>query len=118
MLRSRSSHIDEVLSSVRDPQESGRFLRARQVLQEHLVYTREILNGKDFVFSGPDVLVHQALRDLVAIEHQVGRFLLFDYARVDDFYLLRIVGTEAYKEAIDSYFGEWRQEAGSKKQES
>ncbi len=117
MARSRSSHIDEVLSSVRDPQESGRFLRARQVLQEHLVYTREILNGKDFVFSGADEIVHQALRDLVAIEHQVGRFLQFDYARIDDYYLLRIVGTEAYKDAIDAYFDQRKQEAGDKKQE-
>jgi hypothetical protein len=100
----RSSHIEEVLASVRDQQESKRFMQARQVLLEHLVYTREILNGKDFVFSGPETLLHLALRDLVAVEHRVGRFLLFDYARVDDFYLLRIVGTEAYKEAIDTYF--------------
>jgi hypothetical protein len=104
MTHPRSSHIDEVLASVRDPQESQRYMRARQVLQEHLVHTREILNGKDFLFSGPDELVHQALRDLLAIEHQVGRFLQFDYARVDEFFLLRIIGTEGYKEAIDSYF--------------
>jgi hypothetical protein len=101
----RSSHIDEVLASVRTTQESERFMQARQVLQERLVYTREILNGKDFVFSGPEEVVHHALRDLVSIEHQVGRFLLFDYARVDEFYLLRIVGTEAYKDAIETYFG-------------
>jgi hypothetical protein len=100
----RSSHIDEVLSAVRDPESSGRFLRARQTLQEHLVYTREILNGEDFVFSGPEEEVHQALRNLVTIEHQVGRFLLFDYAKIDDFYLLRIVGTERYQEAIRAYF--------------
>ena len=100
----RSSHIDEVLASVRNPQESERFMQARQVLQKHLVHTREIPNGKDFVFSGPAEVVHQALRDLLSIEHQVGRFLLFDYARVDEFYLLRIVGTESYEEAIDSYF--------------
>lgn len=100
----RSSHIDEVLSSVHDPQASERFMQARQTLQEHLIYTREILNGKDFVFSGPENLIHLALRDLVAVEHQVGRFLLFDYAKVDEYYLLRIVGTEGYKEAIDTYF--------------
>jgi hypothetical protein len=100
----RSSHIDEVLSSVHDPEETSRFMRARQILLEHLVYTREILNGKDFVFSGPEEVVHQALRDLVGIEHRVGRFLLFDYARVDDFYLLRIVGTESFKGAIEAYF--------------
>jgi len=100
----RSSHIDEVLSSVRDPQASERFMRARQTLQEHLVCTREILNGKDFVFSGPADVVRQALRDLVEIEHQAGRFLLFDYAKVDEFYLLRIVGTEAHRGSIDAYF--------------
>ena len=104
MAQSRSSHIDEVLSAVRDPQASERFMRARQTLKEHLVYTREILNGKDFVFSGPEALIHLALHDLVAIEHQVGRFLLFDYAKIDEYYLLRIVGTEGYKEAVDSYF--------------
>ncbi len=100
----RSSHIAEVLSAVHDPQATERFMRARQTLQEHLVYTREILNGKDFVFSGPEKLIHLALHDLVAVEHQVGRFLLFDYAKVDEFYLLRIVGTEGFKEAIESYF--------------
>jgi hypothetical protein len=105
----RSSHIDEVLASVRDPQEMQRFMHARQVLQEHLVCTREILNGKDFVFSGPEEVVHQALRDLVGIEHLAGRFLLFDYERVDEFYLLRIVGgTEAHKGAIAAYFDEQR----------
>lgn len=117
MAHPRSSHIDEVLSSVRDPQASERFLRARQTLQEHLIYTREILNGKDFVFSGPEKVLHMALHDLVGVEHQVGRFLLFDYARVDDFYLLRIVGTEAHKDTIDSYFGQEREETGSEKRE-
>ncbi len=101
----RSSHIDEVLSAVRDPQVSERFMRARETLQEHLVYTREIPNGKDFVFSGPEKVIHLALHDLVAVEHQVGRFLLFDYAKVDEFYLLRIVGTEGHKDAIETYFG-------------
>jgi hypothetical protein len=100
----RSRHIDEVLASVHNPQETERFMEARRFLQEHLVCTREVLNGKDFVFSGPESEIHQALRDLVAIEHQVGRFLLFDYARVDEFYLLRIVGTEAYKDTIEAYF--------------
>ncbi len=102
----RSSHIDGVLSAIHDPQATERFMRARQTLQEHLVYTREILNGKDFVFSGPENLIHLALHDLVAVEHQVDRFLLFDYAKVDEFYLLRIVGTGAYKDAIESYFEE------------
>ncbi len=104
MAHPRPSHIDEVLSSVHDPQASRRFMRARQLLQERLVCTREILNGKDFVFSGPDEEVHQALHDLIAIEHQAGRFLLFDYAKVDEFYLLRIVGTEEYKSVIETYF--------------
>jgi len=79
-------------------------MRAREVLQEHLACTREILNGRDFVFSGPEELIHRALHDLVAVEHQAGRFLLFDYARVDEYYLLRIVGTEGYKDTVDSYF--------------
>ena len=104
MTHARSPHIDEVLAAVHSPQESERFMQARKLLQEHLVCTREILNGKDYVFSGPDEAVHQALHDLVAIEHQVGRFLLFDYAKVDEFYLLRIVGTEGYVDAIEAYF--------------
>ena len=106
MAHPRSSHIDEVLSSVRDPQASKRFMQARRTLQEHLVYTREILNGKDFVFSGSEKVIHLALHDLVDIEHRVGRFLLFDYAKVDEFYLLRIAGTEGFKDAIDTYFEE------------
>jgi hypothetical protein len=104
MTSSRSSHIEEVLSSVGDPQASARFIEARQVLQEHLVCTREVLNGKDFVFSGPEKVIRVALHNLVDVEHRVGRFMLFDYAKVDEYYLLRIVGTEAYKDAIDTYF--------------
>ena len=104
MNRPGASHIEGILSAIADPKETERFMAARRVLQEHLVHTREILNGKDFLFAGPSDVLLRALRDLVAIEHRAGRSLQFDFARVDEYFLLRVVGAASYKEVIESYF--------------
>ncbi|MGH9425817.1 MAG: hypothetical protein ACRD2L_05855 [Terriglobia bacterium] len=100
----RASHTDHVVSSLRDPKEIERFTAARQKLKQHLVHTREILNGKDFLFSGPVDELHGALKDLVEIEHRCSRFLQFDYAQIEEYFLLRIGGLPEHSHIIESYF--------------
>lgn len=101
--RSRS-HADEVVSSLPNRQERERFTSARGLLKEHLVHEREVPNGRDFLFSGPETDLHDALRALREIESRCSRFLEFDYARIDEYFLLRIVGLPAHKDVIEGYF--------------
>ncbi len=98
------THAEEILTSLHDPGEIDRFTSARSVLKQHLILKREILNGRDFLFSGPADEVHRALKNLLIIEHKAGRFLEFDYAEVDEIYLLRIVGEACHQDVIDTYF--------------
>jgi len=89
---------------LRRPEEVVRFAEACQLLKRHLVHTREILNGKDFLFSGPSQELHTALKSLVEIEHRCSRFLQFDYVQIDEYFLLRAAGIEKHLPIIESYF--------------
>ena len=102
--RKRSSQIQDVSSAPLDPKDLERFTAARTLLQEHRIHTREILNGKDFLFSGPVETLHASLKELLEIEHRTNRFLQFDYAQIDEYFLLRIVGSERYQDTITTYF--------------
>jgi hypothetical protein len=92
------------LSRVEEAKETAQFVIARQLLQGRLVHKRDILNGRDFLFSGPADEIHEALKCLVEVEHRNKRFLQFDYAQVDEFFLLRVAGTEEHRQLIHSYF--------------
>jgi hypothetical protein len=98
------SHKDEIVATLRDAESIKRFTDVQSLLKSHLVHTREILNGKDFLFAGPSGLLHDALRYLIEVEHQSNRFLHVDFAQVDEFFLLRVVGSEADQEMITGYF--------------
>ncbi len=100
----RRSHAEEVISALRSQDEREKFTRAREFLTRHLVHKREIFNGRDFLFSGPAPEIHEALRNLRDLESRCSRFLEFDYAQVDDFFLLRIVSHPQYQDTIDTYF--------------
>jgi len=100
----RSSHNEEVISTLRDKQAVERFSATRLVLQQHLIHKRNIPNGRDFLFQGPHDKLHESLRELVQIERSYGRFLQFDYAQVDEYFLLRVVGSGQYQHAIATYF--------------
>jgi hypothetical protein len=100
----RSSHTDQVVSSLSDQKDVARFTEARVKLKKHLVHTREIPNGKDFLFSGQAEELHGALKNLVEIEHRCSRFLQFDYAQIEEYFLLRIVGLVEHHQIIESYF--------------
>jgi hypothetical protein len=100
----RSTHTNNVVASLRDQREIERFTAARQTLKQYLVHTRDILNGKDFLFSGPADELHEALKNLVEIEHRCSRFLQFDYAQIEEYFLLRIGGLPEHSHIIEAYF--------------
>lgn len=77
----------------------------RRLLRSHLIHTRDVPNGKDFVFSGPAEILHDALRQIVLIEQaSEGGRLRLDFAKVGPFYLLRIVGGPAEQAEIAAFF--------------
>ncbi len=84
--------------------ESGPFAEARNLLKGHLVHTREIPNGKDFLFLGSRETLHGALTQIVDFEHKSKRFVHVDFAEVDGYYLLRVVGLEEDQQRISTYF--------------
>jgi len=100
----RRSHAEDVVSALPSQQERERFTRARLLLKEHLVHKREVPNGRDYLFSGPADLLQPALRDLRELEGRCSRFLEFDYAQIDEYFLLRIVALPAHQTVIDTYF--------------
>lgn len=100
----RRSHTEEIAVSLGDRKAVERFTVARTFLQQHLVVKREIPNGRDFLFTGATPDLHQSLKELVEIEHLASRFLQFDYAQIDDYFLLRVVAGGEFQETIDTYF--------------
>ena len=104
MTRSRRRLAEDVLAGLKNPSEVDSFRAARVLLLQHLIHKREIPNGCDFLFSGPAREIHDALKTLVDVEHRHGPFLCLDYARVDEYFLLRITGSGQYEEMIRGYF--------------
>ncbi len=104
MTAGRHPHVDHVISALRDAKAAERYTGARLFLQMHLVVTRDIPNGKDFLFSGDAAQIQEALKTLVAIEHRSSPFLEFDYARIEQYYLLRVVGGPEHQDTIGRYF--------------
>ncbi len=102
--RKRATATQEVSLTPHDPKDLERFAAARALLRAHRIHTRDILNGKDFLFSGPIEKLHDALKELLEIEHRTNRFLQFDYAQIDEYFLLRIVGSKRYQDIIATYF--------------
>jgi hypothetical protein len=102
--RKQPSAAQEVASAPHDPEDLECFTAARALLKQHRIHTRDILNGKDFLFSGPAEEVHAALKKLLEIEHRTNRFLQFDYAQIDKYFLLRIVGSKRHQDIIAAYF--------------
>jgi len=100
----RSSHVQDVVAILSDQKDVERFTAARQRLKQHLVHTRDLLVGKDFLFSGPPDELHEALKSLVEIEHRCSRFLQFDYVQIEEYFLLRVGGSPEYSHIIESYF--------------
>jgi hypothetical protein len=100
----RRSRRDEVVVTPRDEETVRRLTEVRALLKRYLVHTREILNGKDFLFLGPKDVLHEALRFLVEVEHRGNRFIHVDFAQVDEYFLLRVIGSGVDQQALSGYF--------------
>jgi hypothetical protein len=98
------SHADDVIASLRGTETAAKFTAARTLLRRHLIHTREIPNGKDFLFLGPKTELHDALRVIVDVEQAGGKRLHFNYAELVGYFLLRVSGSEADQENITGYF--------------
>lgn len=97
-------HRDESVSSLSHGKSVAQFTEAHAFLKRYLVHTREILNGRDFLFLGPKPELHEALKLIIEIEHKSDRFLHVDFAQVDEYFLLRLVGSGTSLSVISEYF--------------
>ena len=86
------------------PGRAQRGLEERSLLQRYLVHKRKIPNGMDFLFKGPAEEIHRALKHLVFEEQRENKNLHLDYAQVEDYFLLRVVGEPEFGEKIRRYF--------------
>ena len=102
----RLGHADsgEIRSGLSSSAEAASFEAVKGLLKQHLIHKREIPNGRDFLFSGPATELHDALKSLVEINHKRNQLLHLDYVQVDEFFLLRIMGSGEYAEIIQGYF--------------
>ncbi|GEM_PF-2279003 len=98
------THIVDIVSSLSDQNEKERFTKALNALGPHVVYKREVSNGKDFLFEGTSGSLHDALKDLASLEHCVSNAMQFNYARLDNFLLFRITGKAEMQPLIDAFF--------------
>ncbi len=103
-IKKRSPRAGEPGAALMGPREQRRLDAVKSLLRRHRIHTRDIVNGKDFLFSGPSEELHTALHDLLEIEHCAGKMFLFDFAQIDQYFLLRITGPKEYQEAISEYF--------------
>ncbi len=100
----KRSHADEIALSLGDRGAAERYSAACAYLRQRLMVKREIPNGRDFLFSGPERELQEALRELVSVEQKASRFFQFDVVRIDEYFLLRVVAGAEHREAIDHYF--------------
>jgi hypothetical protein len=106
MTPSARSHTQEILARLGDPGDVDRFLSAIAVLRPRLVLTREVANGLDFLFAGPEEEIRAALRSLTEIEPRGGCPLQLNYVRIEAYFLLRVLGSQECQDLIRSYFGD------------
>jgi len=98
------SHKDDVVAALQNKETVAQFTAALVLLKCHLVHTREIPNGKDFLFLGPQEELHNALKLVVEVEHASGKLLHLNYVEVDQYFLLRVSGQEGEQQIIAAYF--------------
>ena len=99
-----SMHIGMLISALKSPTDAERFRQALAVLQTHLLMTRDLPIGRDFLFPAESTDVRAAIRELTEIEHAHGKDLHVDYTQINDYFLLRIIGDPAQQNDIENYF--------------
>jgi hypothetical protein len=103
MARSRG-HIANVVSGMTDQSEKAKFMKALDTLGPHVVHKRVVPNGRDFLLGDTSSNVHEALKDLASLERRVSHAVKFDYARLENYFLLRITGKTEHQSMIDGFF--------------
>jgi hypothetical protein len=86
----------------RTPEDTTRVCDLLAALKPHLVHTREVLDGVDFLFAGPEQEILAALRSLSAMEHELTPRPRVDYARLEGIILLRVYGSSDLAEICKS----------------
>jgi hypothetical protein len=99
----RSSKNSGVTTSQRTPG-TAQHDKVRSLLKMRLVHTRDIPNGKDFLFLGPRDPLYDSLRSVLQFENRAKRLIHVDFAAVDEYFLLRMSGPESAQEIISTYF--------------
>ena len=102
--KKRSSRMEGRGDVLVHPRNQERIAVIKSLLHRHRIHTRDIVNGKDFLFSGPSEELHIALRELLEIEHSSKQALHFDFAKIDQYFLLRITGSKDQQDTISEYF--------------
>jgi len=98
------THIGMLISALNSPTDAERFRQAHAVLQTHLLMTRDLPIGRDFLFPAGSTAVRAAIRELTEIEHTHGKDLHVDYTQINEYFLLRIIGDPAQRNDIENYF--------------
>jgi hypothetical protein len=78
-----------------------------------LIVTREIPNGRDFLFSEGSEQMHSVLKALVEFERGHDRNLQCDYVKVEEYFLLRIIGSKDVQERIQRFFNGGEEKTGT-----
>jgi hypothetical protein len=104
MMGEKGTHVGNLLAVLAGSDEAARFAAARAILRRRLVLTRNTPIGCDYLFGGNAAELRSALKDLVEIEHRHGKELLFDYAPLNEYFILRIAGTDEKRGDIMRYF--------------
>ena len=73
-------------------------------LRKYLIHTRELLNGCDYLFSGPEPEIQAMLSDLVKFERRPVHDIQFNYVKVENYFLLRMMGSEKHQREIRAFF--------------
>ncbi len=100
----RGIHGDQVALLRGSANKVARPLEAIVQLRAWLVHTRELLDGRDFLFSGPPSEIQQSLSVIVNTEHNLSSGLQCFFTRIDTYFLLRIQGPKDRQHDIASYF--------------
>ena len=73
-------------------------------LREWIVHTRDVANGKDYLFSGPEQEIRNHLKSLISAEKMRSADLMLTYVHLDEYVLLRITGPPSAQSTIGKYF--------------
>jgi hypothetical protein len=103
-MNARSSHIDVLRTALGAHEDSARFNAAHGFLRSQLIARRDTAIGRDYLFAADAPGVGAALKDIIEIEHEHGKDLHFDCAKVGGYFLFRIVGRASQRPDIDAYF--------------